>query len=192
MKVYISGRITGLTFDAVKSKFTAAAHELRAQGHEAVNPLENGVTYHESYEMHMKADIGMLLQCDAVYMLSDWEYSRGATLEKSIAEATGLAVMYQKNGDFCEIKQAIKDITGVSFFEISGRSRKQQYVYARMLFARYCRAVGTSYSDIARAMNRDHSTVKFYLRRFDEDYRFNREFREIAERMRELLGVSKK
>ena len=89
MKVYISGKITGLTFDAVKSKFTAATHELQALGHEAVNPLENGVTYHEPYEMHMKADIGMLLQCDAVYMLSDWEYSRGATLEKSIAEATG-------------------------------------------------------------------------------------------------------
>lgn len=192
MKVYVSGKITGLTFDAVKSKFTAAVHELQALGHEAVNPLENGVTYHEPYEMNMKADIGMLLQCDAIYMLSDWEYSRSATLEKSIAEATGLAVLYQKNGCFGEIKQAIKDVTGVSFFEISGRSRKQQYVYARMLFARYCRAVGTSYSDIARAMNRDHSTVKFYLRRFDEDYRFNREFREIAERMHELLGVSKK
>ena len=36
------------------------------------------------------------------------------------------------------------------------------------------------------------STVKFYLRRFDEDYRFNREFREIAERMRELLRISEK
>ena len=178
MKVYISGRITGLTFDAVKSKFTAAAHELQAQGHEAVNPLENGVTYHEPYEMHMKVDIGMLLQCDAIYMLSDWEYSRGATLEKSIAEATGLVVLYQ----------AIKDVTGVSFFEISGRSRKQQYVYARMLFARYCRAVGTSYSDIARAMNRDHSTVKFYLRRFDEDYRFNREFRGIVARVESTLS----
>ena len=162
MKVYISGKITGLTFDAVKSKFTAAVHELQSQGHEAVNPLENGVTYHEPYEM----------------------------LEKSIAEATGLAVLYQKNGDFCAIKQAIKDVTGVSFFEISGRSRKQQYVYARMLFARYCRAVGTSYSDIARAMNRDHSTVKFYLRRFDEDYRFNREFRGIVARVESTLSMN--
>lgn len=188
MKIYISGRITGLLFEEVKSKFMAAEQELQAQGHEAVNPLENGVAHHEPYETHMKADIAMLLRCEAIYLLSNWEHSKGATLEKSIAEATGLAVMYQKNVDFCEIKQAIKDITGISFFEISGQNRKQQCVYARMLFARYCRAAGTSYSDIARAMNRDHSTVKFYLRKFNDDYRFNREFRKLVTRIESFLS----
>lgn len=69
MKVYISGRITGLTFDAVKSKFTAAAHELRAQGHEAVNPLENGVHYSAPHAAHMKEDIKMECGCDAIYYI---------------------------------------------------------------------------------------------------------------------------
>ena len=42
---------------------------------------------------HLRADIGDLLDCDAILMLPGWEDSAGATLEHSIAVALGLEVL---------------------------------------------------------------------------------------------------
>lgn len=40
-------------------------------------------------------DVAALKQCDAIYMLSGWEGSKGAKAEKALAEWIGLEVVYQ-------------------------------------------------------------------------------------------------
>ena len=89
MKIYISGQISGLPLDEAKAKFQTVETKLKAQGYEAVNPLKNGIPDTEAWEVHMAADIVLLLDCEAIYMLPGWEASKGATLEKNIAERTG-------------------------------------------------------------------------------------------------------
>ena len=83
MKVYISGKITG---DAdYKQKFKAAQNILESAGFEVFNPAEQEDTG-KSWTWNMKKDIAGLMECDAIFLLKDWEESRGARLECYIAQ----------------------------------------------------------------------------------------------------------
>ncbi len=95
MKVYISGKIGNTPMEVVERKFQAAADQVRAFGYEPINPLENGLDAEVSYEDHMAADIAMLFKCDGIYLLRDWSESRGARIERNIAEEMGMVIMMQ-------------------------------------------------------------------------------------------------
>lgn len=97
MNVYISGRITGLSFDEVEQMFDKAEKRLTDTGFTPVNPLKNGLSRSSTWEEHMKRDIAMLLECDAIYILSNWKESRGAALERHIAKELGLMIIEQMN-----------------------------------------------------------------------------------------------
>ena len=97
MKVYISGKITGLHPREYRGKFKAAVRKLNEMGHEAINPARMDV-YNLTYAQYMAID-GMLVKfSDAIYMLDNWEDSKGARMEKELAESLGLKVMYEKEG----------------------------------------------------------------------------------------------
>ena len=89
-KVYISGMISGMSLQSVKAKFSSAANELKKAGHAPINPLDNGLDENETWSNHMKADLKLMLDCDMVYLLPDWIHSKGATIEKELAEALGI------------------------------------------------------------------------------------------------------
>lgn len=95
MKVYISGKISDLPTDQVASKFEQAEQQVKACGHKPINPLSSGVHPLESWNTHIVADIAMLLECDAIYLLKDWSDSKGARIEANIAKECGLEIMYQ-------------------------------------------------------------------------------------------------
>ena len=83
MKVYISGKITG---DAnYKQKFKNAENTLLSAGFEVFNPAEQEDTG-KSWTWYMRKDIAGLMECDAIFLLKDWEESRGARLEYYIAQ----------------------------------------------------------------------------------------------------------
>ena len=188
IKVYISGQITGLPFDEVKAKFEKAESELKAQGYEVVSHLKTGIPFNYPWESHIVMDILLLISCNAIYLLSDWKYSKGATLEKNIAELTGKEIIYQEITVFAELKQAISEVMGISFYDIVGNSRKRNIVYARMIYTHLCKGKGESITDIALEMKHDHSTVIYYLRKFNDDYKFNPKFREIVNRIESTLS----
>lgn len=95
-KIYLSGPITGLSFDDVLRNFSNAESELKEQGYEVVNPINNGLNESHTWEDHMKADIKLLLDCDEIYMLKGWKDSRGARLECAIALELDLEITYEK------------------------------------------------------------------------------------------------
>lgn len=91
MKVYISGPITGLHFEQnVVPVFAAAQLEIEEAGHEAVNPLNNGIAHEAAWSIRMRADLKMMLDCDMIYMLPGWMNSRGARLEFQVANILGI------------------------------------------------------------------------------------------------------
>lgn len=90
-RVYISGPMTGMPDLNVKA-FNNAAAVLRLHGHTAVNPVENGQPSDAEWHQHMRADIRMLMDCDAIYMLTGWMRSRGALLEHHIASELGMEI----------------------------------------------------------------------------------------------------
>lgn len=95
MKIYISGKITGLHPRDYRGKFKAAAFRLREQGHTVVDPSRIDV-YKLTYAQYMAVDTTLLGFCDAIYMLDNWEDSPGAKMEKEYAEGLGLKIMYEK------------------------------------------------------------------------------------------------
>jgi nucleoside 2-deoxyribosyltransferase len=76
--------------------FQAAAERLRAQGVQVISPHEitpPGVGPW-TWEAHMRVDLAELLRADVIVLLPGWETSRGALLEKTVAEAIGMPVDY--------------------------------------------------------------------------------------------------
>lgn len=93
-KVYISGAISGHPMDEVVAKFERKDSELRARGWEPVNPINNGLGKTATWHEHMRADIKMMLDCDAIYMLECWHDSRGANIEYELAHDLGMEIMF--------------------------------------------------------------------------------------------------
>ena len=95
MKIYISGKISGIDLTKTRKRFAAVAKVTKKLGYEPVNPLENGLSEHDSWEAHMLKDIVDLLQCKAIYMLQGWQDSKGARIEHYIATKIGMPIMYE-------------------------------------------------------------------------------------------------
>jgi hypothetical protein len=187
MKIYISGQITGLQENEVIEKFGKAEQELSEQGYEVVNPLKTTIPYNAPWKTHIAIDIILLLGCDAIYLLPDWIYSKGATLEKKIAEQAGKEIICRQEPELIQLKEAIENVTGVSFYIISESKRDRINVYARMLYAHFARLDGLTVEKIAGEMKKNHSTIIYYLRKFEDENRFNHEFNGIVKRVTQML-----
>lgn len=96
MKIYIAGKITGLPRAKAVAKFNAARRHLKAQGHDVFIPTV--LPYYKSvpHEDYMHVCFGMIDICDAIYLLSDWHESRGATMERLYAADTFKKIIYQE------------------------------------------------------------------------------------------------
>lgn len=59
--------------------------------------------------------------------------------------------------------------------------RYKNITYCRFIWSRHLRLQRKNQEEIGAVMNRDRSTISYYLRKYDEEYRFNPEFRELAD-----------
>jgi hypothetical protein len=94
LTIYISGPISGLP-DGNRPAFAAAAARLSHDGHTVINPHD---LFQEDerllrWEDYMRVDLAALLTCYQVQLLPGWEHSRGARLEKYVAEQLGMPVV---------------------------------------------------------------------------------------------------
>ena len=97
-KVYISGPIAGFDMEERKLAFLKVQHMLEGLGYLPVNPFDNGVPDDAHWRVHMRADIAMLLGCDAIYMMPGWELSKGCKLELDVATSCGIRLMIESHG----------------------------------------------------------------------------------------------
>ena len=90
MVVYIAGKMTGLP-DLGRPKFQAAAKKLRDDGFVVLNPAElpDGMPG----DSYMPICLAMVGVADAVYLLSGWMDSPGATLERNYALYQGKIIV---------------------------------------------------------------------------------------------------
>lgn len=102
MKIYISGKISGLTTEEALNNFERAEKYLYANQSYAengfvdlVNPMKLEHNHDKSWVEFMKEDIGALLTCDAIYLLKNWGDSKGARIERAIALELGITILYE-------------------------------------------------------------------------------------------------
>jgi len=96
MKIYISGKISGLEKAEFEAKFKKSQEQLEANGWEVVNPC-NVVPAVENptWLDYMKADIAEMLKCDAIFMQLDWTNSNGAIIEHDIAYKMQMEIYHE-------------------------------------------------------------------------------------------------
>lgn len=101
---YISGKITGTTDH--ENRFTNAEKKLKGMRYNVVNPLRRTahlVGKHKTMGLpppewsdYMRECLRTLSWCDTIYMLRGWEDSKGAKLERYIAEVLGLEILEEE------------------------------------------------------------------------------------------------
>ena len=96
-KIYISGKITGLSEEEAANNFFAGEFQILKEGNIPVNPLkiipyEDGLTWND----YMRADIKELVDCNEILMLPNYKDSRGALLELDIAIRMELTVRFMR------------------------------------------------------------------------------------------------
>jgi hypothetical protein len=89
-KVYLSGPITGRDEKKYMNDFNSAELWLTGLGYDVVNPVSYTSDPNWSWEDYMRRDIKLLLDCDYIYLLDNWEYSKGARVEYNIACDVGI------------------------------------------------------------------------------------------------------
>jgi hypothetical protein len=98
-KIYISGKITGLTKEQIHTNFERAHACIKAlrrlEDVEIFNPSKLEETMPDgTYPQFMKASLLMMLKCDEIYVMPGWESSKGANLEIQVAAACGLKINF--------------------------------------------------------------------------------------------------
>lgn len=94
MRIYIAGKITGLSETEYRERFMRAQQLIAEKGHKPVNPIYLTV-YELGYEDYMTIDQILIDSCDAIYLLSNWQDSPGARREKAYAEYKGKVILYE-------------------------------------------------------------------------------------------------
>lgn len=105
--VYLSGPMSGYP-DYNKPAFDYYAEKYREIGYKVISPPEI-ISPHEggTYGEYLRADLKVFLETkiDGIYMLPGWSVSKGANLEKHLAEVLGIPVMDAETGQ----KETITD-----------------------------------------------------------------------------------
>lgn len=89
MRVYLSGRMSGLPDHFWRVRFAIKADWLKTLGHEVVNPADTVISRHQwlyrivGYRLTLWYDLWILRHCTHIHMVgNDWRKSRGARLER--------------------------------------------------------------------------------------------------------------
>lgn len=101
MRIYISGKITGTT--DFEQRFGEAEQRLINQGHEVVNPVNLPHEHDKRWHSYMKECLKYMLDCDAIYMLSNWMQSEGAIIERAIADSLNIRIIHQNFEPWIEL-----------------------------------------------------------------------------------------
>lgn len=112
-KVYISGPMTGLP-EYNYPAFHEAAHKLREAGYEPINPADFPIQEDWEWADYMRQDIPRLCEADHIYLLDGWENSKGATVEKSIADILGITSLSDQDIQGQTLKKLVENLTHVA------------------------------------------------------------------------------
>lgn len=109
ISVYISGKITGLS--DYKKKFKDAEEKINSLNYHInriINPANNDLILNinnTTYEEYIKLSLCELSMCNCIFMLDNWENSKGARLEYEYAKAHDYIILYESDYDEVLVKE---------------------------------------------------------------------------------------
>ena len=99
MKIYVSGKITGMSEADSRALFGCGCSIVECCGHESINPwMVNEYMAGASYEELMQEDLRIIREeADALFVLQNYHTSAGAHREIAEALAKGIPIFYEGN-----------------------------------------------------------------------------------------------
>lgn len=92
--------------------------------------------------------------------------------------------MISRNEIIGVLKKDISKAFGVDFNETTNKSRKREFVDARLVFAQVCRYhLKMKYRQIGELINKDHATIIHYLNSYDGHYKYDSVFKENVDKL---------
>jgi hypothetical protein len=91
--VFIAGQVSGLRREHALNNFKDAEQLLHDKGYNSINPLS--FTPHIcSWSIAIRISTSyMFSHCNKIYLLNNWEVSKGARIQKSLADALGFSII---------------------------------------------------------------------------------------------------
>ena len=104
MKIYISGKISGLNVEDARLNFSICEKNLTRFGYKVVNPMSKKYWWTRvgklPWLVYMVFDIFLLFRCDGIFFQKNWTQSKGARIELKAAKLFGIKLI---NGFKCSI-----------------------------------------------------------------------------------------
>lgn len=94
-RIYISGKISGLSFKEAFAKFDEAKDYFLKLDYDVVNPMTLSHEHDLSWESYMREDIKAMMDCDGIALLENYKDSKGALVEKQLAIELNFMVFCQ-------------------------------------------------------------------------------------------------
>ena len=195
MRVYISGNTAGLSVHDKGTKFHEAEIYLKKLKHEPVNPLK----INSNVIASLPDRLGVLADCEAIFLLSGWPLDKEALIEKYYSTITGKEILFESRLEeenkrsneemllVSRINGAIEEVTGLTFEQYTEDDRRPEGFFARMLFSVHCEKAGINSKRIIHHIPRDKTTILYYLNKYSDEYKYNSSFRETAEKVNQKL-----
>jgi hypothetical protein len=205
MRIYISGKITGLNYADVLKKFNDAQDLLESLGFEVINPLNNGLSQSHTWRQHIVRDVEILLPCDAIFMIGDWVESVGARCEYHIAQETGKIILYESNknellpftkliGDdkhkVWRVYKATLDVTNLRIDQYNGKVRTNMAFFARLILIYNMYNINVDIHVISNFINRSPGAIYHCIKKYKDEYEYNPNFRVLAQRVDNILKLT--
>lgn len=96
-KIYISGKMGGLTDYEINKNFHQAKIECETLGFEVISPNDLPHQHGRTWPEFMREDIiAMITHCSHIYALKNWRDSPGARIEINLALELGFNIIQQK------------------------------------------------------------------------------------------------
>ena len=126
-KCYIAGKISTLPEAEYTANFEQGEREVHALGMVPVSPLKLDHSVHDAeWVSYMKTDLRAMLECDCVYALRDWGFSKGAKIEIHLAISLGIEIVYQQklnDYDTDDNGRFYKMIDGKKIYQVQERTQ---------------------------------------------------------------------
>jgi hypothetical protein len=95
--IYISGKYSGDVAGNI-AEARRYAIKLWEKGYAVICPHLNTAHFEEDcncqYEDYIEADVRILANCDMIFMLPDWQSSKGACIEHEFASQNNIEIIY--------------------------------------------------------------------------------------------------
>lgn len=92
-----------------------------------------------------------------------------------------------ENNPMAPVIDAIMSVSGVTWAEITGNSRKHNVIVARTIYVYNAIKRGYTCKDICRDIKKAHNMIRWYETKYEDCFRFDPSFKKVAQKITELV-----